>query len=260
MNNYQEIITDSDGIKRFKENPVVKYLFEQFANELPIEQFEDDDLVQFAQLIGMPIEQFKTQDYVYSQILPDELNQALEGNTVNDDLEVFPELLKLLILPRLLQKHGLELDFVPDGISENPRVTLSLNGELLICECFSLEMSRNRVMKITNAGAKVINISTGHSQLKKWGMELSEPVTDPITKEFGDISNFKYRLGFDSILVFQQDAKSQLMLGCMKDKQVFEINGVKMCVEWPIEENEDNILVAHQNLHNLLLQQLSIID
>lgn len=66
-NPIQPIVTDSNGVLRFKENAIVRYLLDQGGidlNQLAILEFSRDDRVQFAQLIGYSLSGFGMLSYV----------------------------------------------------------------------------------------------------------------------------------------------------------------------------------------------------
>lgn len=63
----QPIITDEHGIKRFKDNKIVRYLLdagEINMNQLARMPFDQDDREQFAQLIGYSVSGFSDLSYV----------------------------------------------------------------------------------------------------------------------------------------------------------------------------------------------------
>ena len=77
-NPYQPLIVDPHGSVRFRENAIVNHLYEwaqargMGLNEIACMEFEQDDRVQFAQLIGYSLKGFHELSYV-----PDEA--ALEA-------------------------------------------------------------------------------------------------------------------------------------------------------------------------------------
>jgi hypothetical protein len=64
----QPLITDDDGVTRFKENPIVRYLLETHGshdlNSLHLIPFDNEHWVQFHQLIGVSLQLFADIDYI----------------------------------------------------------------------------------------------------------------------------------------------------------------------------------------------------
>lgn len=76
---HQPIREDSNGVQRFRENAIVRYLLDNGStdmNKLAVLSFPREDRIQFAQLIGYSVCGFGDLDYV------DDLSyqEALRGN------------------------------------------------------------------------------------------------------------------------------------------------------------------------------------
>ncbi len=60
----QPLITDKDGVTRFKRNKIVDYLASNKLNELACMGFDDEDWIQLSQLIGYSLHGFSGLSYV----------------------------------------------------------------------------------------------------------------------------------------------------------------------------------------------------
>ena len=85
----QPLVTDSEGVLRFKANAIVRYLLDNGPfnlNDLALLPFSDEDREQFAQLIGYSLSGFGDLSYV-----SDETYERAESQVEHDvQTETYP--------------------------------------------------------------------------------------------------------------------------------------------------------------------------
>jgi hypothetical protein len=68
----QEIIFDEQGIARFKENKIVRFLIDESIYDMNFlatkSEFSDEDRMQFAQLTGYSVSGFGSLSYVFEEV------------------------------------------------------------------------------------------------------------------------------------------------------------------------------------------------
>lgn len=70
-NKMQPMIIDNNGVIRFKENEIVRYLLNNGGidlNKITLKEFSKDDRAQFAQLIGYSFSGFGELEYVKNKV------------------------------------------------------------------------------------------------------------------------------------------------------------------------------------------------
>lgn len=82
----QPLVRDKQGVIRFQENKIVRFLLDAGPfdlNQLGLMQFDDDDRMQLAQLIGYSVSGFGELDYAADEVVKaaDDLADKLDAQT-----------------------------------------------------------------------------------------------------------------------------------------------------------------------------------
>lgn len=111
----QQIITDDSGIKRFKQNKIVRYLLDSGEidmNKLAAIPFDQDDREQFAQLIGYSLGGFADLSYVSDVTYETACRMAVDGKPEAESrIEVLEQKLDAVrnaiksVVPELFRIH-----------------------------------------------------------------------------------------------------------------------------------------------------------
>lgn len=110
----QPVVTDEHGVKRFKENKIVRYLLDAGGiglNAIDLIPFNREEREHFAQLIGYSLAGFIKLDYV-----SDEACDAAIEASESSKIEVEAEFLKEVLREIESRWHLLDMEFGTTGV------------------------------------------------------------------------------------------------------------------------------------------------